>query len=234
MRLLLTLILLVLPLFGAVTVDTNGITVFSSATTYTLPLTLSGNLLVAWYYRYDTVTTADPTGMTYNGVALTYLCTALHGSYVNERIFVYYLKAPATGASHDLVASIATAPSNAGALGAVSFNNVDQTTPLGACATVGAYSGTTETVAVASVSGDLVVDVVSILNGNDLVVDGSQTERARRFQLDSISTSSSTKAATTTSTNMTWTTNASHRWYHAGVAVKPGAATRRRQAVVVQ
>jgi hypothetical protein len=72
--------------------------------------------------------------------------------------------------------------------------------------------------AVPSASGDLVVDVVNEY-GTTITVDASQTQRMNNQSVVTIAVS--TKAATGTTTAMTWTLGEAVLWSNGAVSVKP-------------
>ena len=73
-------------------------------TTLTLSHTCTGsNLLLLFWLWKNNAATDTMTGVTYNGVAMTQ-STNVKYSTANERLYLYYLAAPATG-THDIVAT---------------------------------------------------------------------------------------------------------------------------------
>lgn len=157
-------------------------------------------------------------GVTFNGVALTQIgSAAVNGSTSAGH---WRLIAPASGA-HNVVVTLSADTASLMA-GATSYTNVDQTTPTGTSNTA-TGSSTTPSVDVASVSGDLVVDVVAgspvfTLDsaGAGQTIEWNITDSGAQFRRGG----GSHETATTTTTTMSWNTSASSTWAIHGVALK--------------
>lgn len=106
-----------------------------SGTSLTLSVTLSAsdNFLVVGEEDW---TSADVTGITYNGVALTEKCSGNNGSSLYSGI--WYLASPPTGSAYNLVISFAST-SGIGAT-AVGASGVNTGSPFGTCASNGGIS----------------------------------------------------------------------------------------------
>ena len=110
--------------------------------------------------------------------------------------------------------------------GAVSFFNVDQTTPLGTFTSANG-NDTTPTVTVTGVAeGEVVVDVLAAKGGVTLTVDSSQVERWNGVVSGEISTGGSTEPGPDGggSVTMSWSLS-SIEWAIGAVALKPVNAT---------
>jgi len=200
----------------AVAVDAVKIGDQNPSTTATTEYTCTGSdlLLVVSICRPDNG--INIVGVTYNGVALTELYSADANQYAP--VDVWYLIGPATG-THDVVTTFA---SDIGASGFTirSFTGVDQSTPLGPVASDYGY-GANKSVAVTSVSGDLVIDAMRSASAAP-TVDGSQTQDSNRTYAG-VYQATSYETASGVSTTMSWTHIA--RWSAiVGVAIKPVAA----------
>ena len=112
---------------------------------------------------------ASVSSVTYNGTALTFLGVAQNGT--SARTEMWYLKAPAAGTANVVITMSASAEFTGGA---ANFFGVDQTTPTGAftAATGGAHA---PAVTVASAAGELVIDSVSVRDGNFTATGAGQT-----------------------------------------------------------
>jgi hypothetical protein len=125
----------------------------SFATTYTLPYTaLSGTnrLLIV---RVSTIS-SDPTSVTYNGSALTKYTSASNGT---TRASIWYLLNPPAGTAYDVI--VTGASGFRPIVGATSYINANQTTPFGT-AVSSAFSSSSPSVTVSSVTGGEVIDVI--------------------------------------------------------------------------
>ena len=110
-----------------------------------------------------------PSGVTYNGISMTSVGSSTNGGIA---VSIWQLVAPATGAN-DIVATFAANFSDC-VLGAASFANVNQSTPVGtAVSDTGAGTGISETLS----SGNFAFDVACLDASNDPTVGSDQTER---------------------------------------------------------
>ena len=159
-------------------------------------------------------------GVTYNGIALTQHFTSL--PYSTERLDIWRLVAPATGAHNTVVTFSGTCAKLFANI--LSLTDVDQTTPLG---TVASASGLSQlaTVNVSSASGEMVIDFLQLFGSNpSYTPTAGAGQTARIINQDSSSgdsLDSSTEAGASTVT-MSWTWEATNRyWNVSGVSVKP-------------
>ena len=163
---------------GAGYIETN------SQTTVTLSATVTAgaNLLVV--FTTGTVDSANthPTGVTYNGVAMTNLSAAnanadWYGStYPTSDI--WYLLSPATGAAHNIVATWA-ASKDSHALAWSSFSGANATTPMsggvGANAPADTDESSTSVTPTGFTSGDIIVGVATARSGSITSLTAGQT-----------------------------------------------------------
>jgi len=172
-----------------------------------------------------------PTSVTYNGVTMALIGGPTYASSTGARL--YGLVAPATGANNVVVTWSSSSTVHC-AIIAQSFTDVDATAPTGTAVTGTGTSGTA-TVTVASVaSGELVVDFVygNEPNGDSitLTVGSGQTEVAKTNAGVNRAWSAMSTEAATGNVVMDWTiSDADTRWRNIGVALKPAAATGRRE-----
>lgn len=184
---------------------------------FTWAHTCSGadRLLRVTVSHYDS---SDPvTGITYNGVALT---AVPGGATTNGQYWItaYYLIAPDVG-TYNIVVTVSGNVFDFGA-GAISYNDVHQTVPLGTAVTA-TGTGTTPTVTVSSAADELVDDGLVIIHGGTLSVGAGQTQR-----WNAIATSGFIKYAGSTevgaaSTTMSWSNSSSQTWAIVAVPIKP-------------
>lgn len=170
--------------------------------------------------------------VTFGGVSMTeYACTPQDtGRGVSTDI--YYLKAPASGSG---TISVGNSWNAYGAWGcAISFDGVDQTTPLGTPVTGAPYdtAGANETVTISSIAsavGDIVVGGFASLSNNpgSYGSGAGQTNRGLKtdFAINNNFVGMVDTIAGAASVTMTFTTDANSGWYRAsnGVSVKAAA-----------
>lgn len=162
------------PAFDAVGPDATG-TTSAGSTTLSWSHTCSGSnrlliVTVAMGLVGDGGTTLSAT---YNGVAMTSVGVVHANNGTDGYVQMFRLIAPVTGTNTVQITAAGNTPHDLVG-GSVSFNNVNQTSPLGTPATAFG-SGTTPTVNVAgTTSGNLVVDAVC--NGSSITSSG-QTNR---------------------------------------------------------
>jgi hypothetical protein len=200
----------------AVTVDNNAsMTTTSgspSVTTFTLSFTLSANnnrfLLVC---VTNTVNANAPT-VTFNSIPMTQLATRQKGGL---RVTTYYsvLGSSASATTADIVANGTTNMKN---IGAISFYNVQQSTPFDGQVSndIQALSGvlpSTFSLTVSSRIDDMVCDCVAgggVNGATGLTADAGQTEEANNFSAGTpVIMGMSVKAGTSPNVNMGWTIN---------------------------
>lgn len=156
-------------------------------------------------------------GVTYGGVALTKLGAVQYAAGNYARAEIWYLVAPAVG-SANVVVSISGAEVVEAA--ALNFVNVNQVTPLGTMASASGLGGSSASVDVASVDGDLVIDML-VKEGGTLSPGTGQTSRWALSADGNWKGGGSTEdAGATATTTMSWSLTGANAWVLAGVAVK--------------
>lgn len=155
------------------------------------------------------------TGVTYGGVALTKSDAISSTSLTRSEI--WYLLNPASGTAN----IVWSHSSNEGLVGCgISFNGVNQTTPLGTAVT-GAATATSSTLSPTAADGDMVVDVIST-NGDAVTTGIGQTQRYNVGASGFVAGATSTELEECpgTATNMSWTFAASDPFAHVAVPIK--------------
>jgi hypothetical protein len=104
--------------------------------------------------------------VTYNGIAMTHAAQVYSNNVAPDTTDLFYLMAPTAG-THTVQVTYSGCTSDVEA-GSISFTGVNQSTPLAHVAT-NFGAGTSAGVTVASVSGDMVVDVI----GNGSAINSS-------------------------------------------------------------
>jgi len=208
------------PAWAAVTLDATTKASVQSAGSLTWSHTVSGSsrLLIVGV-TVDDVTQQNITGVTYAGTAMTKIGTA--AAAAGTQTTLWQLVAPATGANNVVAtSSISTTPTMGVAM---SFNGVDQTTPVGTPGTNTNTNGTSS-VTIASTSGNMIVDAAGISNagGSGPTVGGSQTLQQSNV-LTGTRNGGST-AAGAASVAMTWSWGVSDNTTQIAVEVKAAGA----------
>ena len=201
--------------------DAASSTSGSGVTTVTQAHTCSGDSrgLVVGVQVYDAGNSPTaPSGITYDGVAMTRQTTVLIGSaYANS---LWTLVDPSSG-SDDVVVTFADTRHEDIVVSITSYNDLDTSSQFG---TVISASGTSTapTVNVASTAGDLVVDMLLWNRGGgaSATVGTSQTQRVNYTSEANAAGAASTERATGTSTTMNWTLGSSAVWAIIGIAIK--------------
>lgn len=195
-----------------------------AASSITLSHTTSGTnrYLACGVAVQDTSKTV--TSLTFNGVALTRLTFFNNPDSPGRESraeYWYLVNPPATTASVVVTLSASTAV----AAGCVSFTEVSQSTPHGTAAT-GKGDAESTSLDVSSVSGELVLDVMSMRVGTTpIIVGAGQTEQVNKVSgagFGNATLGMSTEAGATTTT-MTWSVAAGQgakAWTAIGVSLK--------------
>lgn len=161
----------------------NGTTDGTAGTTITGTSVTPGggsNRLLLVSLGVGSLSPAPPSGITYNGVALTHVSSAsVTRGFWN--LDVWYLKeADFPGSAADIVATTGTHDEKA--LVWAFYKDVDQTTPFrGGAATTSNGNGTAASVTVSSNTDDLVAGTVWIASNNITVNAGTS-----RFEIDNV------------------------------------------------
>jgi hypothetical protein len=143
------------PVFDAATTFTDT----SFASSFTTSHTTGGsNRLLMTEVAPSYSNSGVPTGVTYAGAALTGAPSSPVTDGNNYRLYVFYKKAPASGANNVVVSMSPTSQFVSGA--SASYKDVDQTTPFGTETAAfhdgGVGSSTSAKAAVSSAAGELV------------------------------------------------------------------------------
>lgn len=227
------------PVGGAIAVDATSSSQSANASSRTFAHTIGTGdnrlLLVAIAVGATSSTGTSPTvtSVTYDGNPLTLVGSRVSGSGgVNDDAisYIYRLIAPASG-----TANVVVNLSGAGSItvGATSFNNVHQTTPLGAYTSNSNTSGTASVVTT-SAADEVVFSTAAWDEGYTITVAGGQTSLWNLTTTGPLSGAASTKpgAASVTST---FTGSASDQdWAVSGVSIKPAPAGGSPTATFIQ
>lgn len=154
--------------------------------------------------------------VTFDGDSMTAVGSAVN---IDSENYVYLFQLAignkASG-TYSVVATATTSP-NVLAAGCISFEGVDQSTPVGTRATDATAWGAALSADVSSATGEIVVDVASNMNTQVLSVGSGQTERVNTLGLGM-----STEPGATTTT-MSWTLDGSTQAASIAVGVKPSS-----------
>lgn len=156
-----------------------------------------------------------PSSVTYNGVAMTSIGSAVNGQY---SVYQYYLIAPATG-SNNISVSVTGNVFDLGIIG-ISMTDVDQTIAIGTQATA-TGTNTTPTVNVSSAANELIVDALIIIYNGTLTVGAGQTERAQGFGGSGFTKHAGSTEDGAGTVTMSWSNTTSQTWAIAGTPFKP-------------
>ena len=144
------------------------------------------------------------TGVTYNGVAMTSLTSAVVGSGFTA--YLFGLSNPTTGANNVIVSLSGSAQFASGAISATAASQAAGAAAFGTVASVTAGSGT-PSVVVTSATNELVVDVVGSTSG--VTVGAGQTGRWFEGFLSNMDVHGSTEPGAS-SVTMSWVNSAVH------------------------
>ena len=176
--------------------------------------------------KYSLGTLPTVTGVTMNSGALTgtIVTSADSSSYV--RTYIYQFINPPTGSNTILVSLSGTLSSNQleAVVGAVTYNNVDQTTPIRSYNS-GTGASTNISVAVSSQSGDRVFGLGGTrLSGITFTTIGG-TEHWNVSANNCRRTSGGSIASSSTSVTHSWTNTGGSYWAAVGASIKPNASS---------
>jgi prepilin-type N-terminal cleavage/methylation domain-containing protein len=164
------------------------------------------------------------TSVTYNGVALT-----LKGTETNSddaRVEIWSLVAPDTG-THNVVITFSAALAQEGIAGVMTFNGVDQSTPLGSFYSVQGDDTATASLDISSAEGEFVYGVIAA--EYDALTSGSGMDEQWNMSVDGTSTNGAggTTNCGAATVPMSWSLVAeaspSNHWAIGGVSIKPTA-----------
>ncbi len=201
-----------------VTVDatSTGTTVGSSATvSHTTAAAGNRLMLVGVTIRPNSSETVS--SATYNGTGLSFV--GARNGPAGARVEIWSLVAPDVG-THDVIVNLSSAGHGGVTVGVMTFNGVDQSTPLGAFGS-GSGDATSGSAVVSSATGELVFAAVAVKDTDQNLVPGAgQTERWDLFTGSEANGGGSTEAGAA-SVSMSWTWSASTDWAIGGVSIKP-------------
>ena len=156
------------------------------------------------------------TSVTYGGTPLTLVGENITNT--SARISIYRLINPPSGTAN-VVVNFSANPDKGAVVSITTFNNVDQTTPLGTFASAQGNSSS-QTVNVSSATGELVYDVVA-KRSQSLTVGAGQTQRWNLYSGWEMYGGGSTEPGAATTT-MSWTAG-SENWAIGAVPIKPSS-----------
>jgi len=190
--------------------------------TWSLPISGSNRILIVGVSINNSAgqTVLNPGGVTYAGSPLTRIGV---GSRANARVEMWYLVAPATG-TNNVVVTLSAGATARFVVGAVSFTNVNQTSPLGTFQSANNNTATAS-VTVTSVPGELVVGVLAKRNSNEgATVGAGQTEYWNRVTSNATATNNEWGAGSTeqgaASVIISWTFSTARPWAIGAVPLK--------------
>ena len=196
------------------TSTTTGNTASSTTHSHTCSTADNRLIVVSVSARDAGGSPAAPSGVTYDGDALTKSGDVSSG---NVNASIWYRVAPSTG-SNNVVVTFGDSRHEGIGVTATSFTGVYQSAPAGS-ATTATGDSTAPTVNIASFAGDIVVDALAVNVAGALTPGTDQTERSDAALPNGGRYGASTESATTTSTTMSWTSG-DGVWAVLGIAVK--------------
>ena len=159
----------------------------------------------------------------YQNISLTKVGAVVNSDVRSE---IWQLVDPPMG-THDVVITLngSLCPNCGFVAGAVTFNGVDQTTPLGEYAS-NTGSSSPASVSVSSVEGELVFDTVSAESVSSMTVGSGQTEhwKISAGLSGAVVYSGASTEAGAGSVNMSWNLQTNGIWAIGAVPIKPAAA----------
>lgn len=209
---------------GSATVDATSSTVITTTTNsfnwnHTVTSTHGSNLLLMVQIVTSNTTNTVQT-VTYNGVSLTKLPSGQVNCNTNCRDEVWYMTNPATGTNAIAVTTLNTAAVTATA---ISFYDVNQTTPFNTTASTASVTGTetSSSFSVPSATQEVVVDFY----GNQASGTFTPTAGANQTQQVNVGNSIAQEAAISTkngaspNTTMAWTWTSGNNYADVGVGI---------------
>lgn len=183
-------------------------------------------LLVAMSMNLRNAVGTTITSVTYGGTPLTLLDAITDGG-PETRTEVWYLLNPTTGANNVIItAGGITAGQNVEAVAsATTYSNADQSAPPTATA-VGTATPASVTIN-GTAATDTILDFVGVRETVTITAAGTQTQGfnvSTGGTNNDIQAASSSRAAATPNTTMSWTLSANRRWSHIAVNVRQATA----------
>lgn len=167
------------------------------------------------------ISTRDRTvsSVTYDGDALEFVGSELNNS--DAYTYIYHLSSPPSG-TFSLVVTFTSnlGNNNAGIVGAMTFENVNQTTPLGTFASTSGNNAT-PLLSVSSATDQLVFNVLAMKNQT---INFPVSPQIQRWNFDPGGSSlgaGCTKAGGAPSVNLSWNVAGSDRWSMSGISIVP-------------
>ena len=158
------------------------------------------------------------TAMTYAGQALTFVGTSVDPT-TTARVEVWRLIAPATGTN---TVSVTFNSLSSVVVAAISFANVNQTTPIAASQFATGNATLTASASVASATNQVVLATIAADDAANSVTPGSgQTSRWNVLNAADVIGAGSTKAGSATSTTMSYTLGDNKGWAMGLLAIQP-------------
>src|SRR5213594_977692 len=169
-----------------------------------------------------TVDNSAITGVTYQNIALTLAVADTQKPFTS----IWYLVNPPSGTANVVVTSASSTPA---AIGVISFNGVDQTTPIPTTAKNDNANGATSPATVIITNANANSWVMDIVGSGDLhgFTNGASTTTQWNVINSGNSGASSTKGplSASTVTNFSWTLGNADAWNDVAVEIKPFAGT---------
>jgi Right handed beta helix region len=158
------------------------------------------------------------TAMTYAGQALTFVGTSVDPT-TTARVEVWRLIAPATGTN---TVSVTFNSLSSVVVAAISFSNVNQTTPIAASQFATGNATLTASASVASATDQVVLATIAADDAANTVTPGSgQTSRWNVMNAADVIGAGSTKPGSATSTTMSYTLGDNKGWAMGLLAIQP-------------
>ena len=204
---------------GAVTID--QITTYaadSSSFSFSHSCSGSDRLLIVSVHCDNGI---DVSAVTYAGQSLTLVSQVVH-SGGKPRVEVWRLIAPPTG-SNNVAVTLSGGNSDKVTVGAITYNGVNQTTPIDGVTSAQGYS-TSASVTVVSQVGDLVQDAMAAISAGASSIGSGQTQRYSREMGGSGASNHFGVASTepgATSVPMSWSLTESKEWVIVGFNINP-------------
>ena len=170
---------------------------------------------------------ADPTGITYNGVALTKAGSVVGAGVGVTSVAVYYLVNPAIGTNNIVISGWNKggdgnfSGGDVAAAQAINLVGIDQDSPVRNTETT-STTATSITDDITTVAGDLVIAALTVDDGPTITAGANQTEIYDVIGSGDYSYNISTETATTTTTTMSYSFGASEPGRMVSVAFVPG------------
>ena len=163
----------------------------------------------------------DVSAVTYAGQSLTLVSQLVH-SNGKPKVEVWRLISPPVG-SNTVAVTLSGGNSDKVTIGAISYNGVNQTTPIDGVTSAQGYS-TSASVTVTSETGDLVQDTMAATSAGASSVGSGQTQRYNR-EMGGSGVSNHFGAASTeagaSSVTMSWSLTESKEWVIIGFNINP-------------